>query len=41
MYKEPETEVLNISAEHLMDSIGASPQGSYQGTGGGDIPDAD
>ena len=42
MYKKPETEVLNINAEHLMDSMGASPQGSYHTGGeGGDIPDAD
>ena len=38
MYKQPETEVTPIASERLMDSFGASPQGSYPST---DIPEAD
>ena len=38
MYNKPQTEVTPIISEHLMDSFGSSPQGSYPGV---DIPDAD
>ena len=40
MYQQPEMEVLNVSAERLMDSMTASPQGSYQSSGS-EIPEGD